>query len=168
MGLDKIGVNLPLLIAQIINVAILFALLYFVAYKPILKMFDQRSQKIKESMEQTERIKVTAANAETESRKQIEEARRQGQEIIAQATKNGEEIKQRANQDAQKEAQAVLERERLLIEREKKDASEELRHEFADLTILAAGKVIEKSLDKKAHQELIDKVLEESDIKGNG
>ena len=37
-----------------------------------------------------------------------------------------------------------------------------MRREFADLTILAAGKVIDKSLDKEEHRQLIDKVLEES------
>jgi F-type H+-transporting ATPase subunit b len=37
-----------------------------------------------------------------------------------------------------------------------------VRREFADLTVLAAGKVIESSLDKEKHRELIDKVLEES------
>ena len=38
-----------------------------------------------------------------------------------------------------------------------------MRREFADLTILAAGKVIDRSLDKKAHRELIDDILEKSD-----
>ncbi|MHB8104818.1 MAG: hypothetical protein ACYDG5_04685 [Dehalococcoidales bacterium] len=40
-----------------------------------------------------------------------------------------------------------------------------MRSEFADLTVLAAGKVIEKSLNKEEHRELIDKVLEESTLK---
>jgi F-type H+-transporting ATPase subunit b len=37
-----------------------------------------------------------------------------------------------------------------------------VRREFADLTVLAAGKVIERSLNKEQHRELIEKVLEES------
>jgi len=48
------------------------------------------------------------------------------------------------------------------IQRERDDAIDELRKEFADLTILAAGKVIDRSLDKEAHRQLIDKVLEGS------
>ncbi|MBA7683868.1 hypothetical protein ES703_92254 [subsurface metagenome] len=48
------------------------------------------------------------------------------------------------------------------IRRERDGAIDELRKEFADLTIMAAEKVIEKSLDKPTHRQLIDKVLEQS------
>jgi F-type H+-transporting ATPase subunit b len=47
------------------------------------------------------------------------------------------------------------------IQRERDEAIGELRREFADLTIMAAEKVIDRSLDKKAHRELIDEVLKE-------
>ena len=48
------------------------------------------------------------------------------------------------------------------IQMERDEAINGVRREFADLTVLAAGKVIEESLDKEKHRELIDKVLEES------
>mgnify|MGYP003340977435 CR=1 FL=1 len=41
--MEGLGINVPLLIAQVINFLILLGLLYLVAYKPIMKMFDQRS-----------------------------------------------------------------------------------------------------------------------------
>jgi F-type H+-transporting ATPase subunit b len=56
----------------------------------------------------------------------------------------------------------LVERARSEIQRERDEAIGELRQEFADLTIVAAEKVIEKSLDKQAHQQIIEKVLEES------
>ena len=71
-GLAGLGINLPTLLAQVINFAILFGLLYLVAYKPIMRMLDERSGKIKESMEQTELIKEQAERAEEESKKLIE------------------------------------------------------------------------------------------------
>ena len=46
-------------------------------------------------------------------------------------------------------------------EREKESAVEEIRKEFAGLAISAAERIVEQSLDDKAHGELIDKVLEE-------
>ena len=49
-GIESLGVSLPTLIAQIVNFVILFGLLYLVAYKPIMRMLDERSQKVKESM----------------------------------------------------------------------------------------------------------------------
>ncbi|MDI6815541.1 MAG: F0F1 ATP synthase subunit B [Dehalococcoidales bacterium] len=161
-GLASLGINLPTLVAQIINFAILFGLLYLVAYKPILRMLDERSRKIKESMEQTEYIKQQAAHAEEESKKRIEAAAKEGQEVIARAVRTGEEVRQKAQQEARQEAESLIARARLEIQRERDEAIGELRKEFADLIILAAGKVIDRSLDKEAHRQLIDKVLEES------
>ena len=90
--MEGLGINLQLLLAQIINFLILLGLLYLFAYKPILRMFDERSNRIKESMEQTESIKEQAAHAEEETRKQIEAASKEGQEVIARAVKTGEEM----------------------------------------------------------------------------
>ena len=161
-GLTGLGINLPTLLAQIINFAILLGLMYLVAYKPITRMFDERSRKIRESMEQTEFIKEQAAHAEEEVKKQLEAAGKEGQEVIARAVRTGEEVRREAKQEARQEAESLIARARTKIQRERDDAIDELRKEFADLTILAASKVIDRSLDKKAHRQLIDKVLEES------
>ena len=162
--MEELGINPSLLLAQIVNFLVLFGLLYFFAYKPILRMFDERSRKIKESMEQTETIREQAAHAEEETKKQPEAAGREGQEVISRAMRTGEEARQRAEQEAKQEGQALIEKARLEIQRERDEAIDELRQEFTDLTIEAAGRVIERSLDKEAHRELIDKVLEESSI----
>ena len=161
-GIENLGISLPTLLAQIVNFVILFVLLYLVAYKPIMRMLDERSRKIKDSMEQTELIKEQAAHAEEEVKKQLEAASKEGQEVIARAVRTGEETRQKAQQQAKQEGEALINKARAEIQRERDDAIDELRKEFADLTILAAEKVIDRSLDKKAHRQLIDKVLEES------
>ena len=86
----------------------------------------------------------------------------QGQEVISRAVRTGEELRQRAQKQAKQEGEGLIDRARAEIQRERDDAIDELRREFADLTIMAAGKVIDRSLDKDAHRKLIDKVLEES------
>lgn len=160
--LGGLGINLPTFIAQIVNFTILLGLLYLVAYKPIMRLLDERSGKIRQSMEQTEVIKQQAEQAEAETRKQIEAARKEGQAVIARAVKAGDEVRQKAQQQAKEEAESLLNRARVEIQRERDETITELRKEFADLTIMAAGKVIDRSLDKQAHRELIDKVLTES------
>jgi F-type H+-transporting ATPase subunit b len=159
---EGLGINLPTLLAQVVNVTILLGLLYLVAYKPIMRMLDERSRKIKESMEQTELIKQQAEHAEEEVRKQLEATGKEGMEIIARAMRTGEEVRQKATQDARKDAETLIGRARVEIQRERDGAIDELRKEFADLTIMAAEKVIDKSIDKQTHRRLIDKVLEES------
>jgi F-type H+-transporting ATPase subunit b len=141
---------------------ILLVVLRFVAYKPIMRMLDERSRKIKESVEQAEAVKAQSAKTEEELKKQMEQVGREGQERIARAIKAGEDIKQKAQEDAKQEAEKLITRARTEIQQERDVAVNEVRREFADLTVLAAGKVIEKSLDKEEHRELIDKVLEES------
>ena len=161
-GLAKLGIDLPTLLAQVVNFGILFLLLYLVAYKPVMRMLDERSRKIKDSMEQTEQIRKQAEEAAEETRRQIEAASKEGQEIVARAVRTGEEVRQKAQQDARQDGEALIARARSEIQQERDDAVDELRREFADLTILAAEKVIEISLDKEAHRELINKTLEES------
>ena len=160
--MEGLGISLPMLLAQIVNFLILLGLLYLVAYKPIMRMLDERSRKIKESMEQTEFIKEQAAQAEEEFEKRIEAAAKEGQEVVARAARTGEELRQKAQQQARQEGEALINRARTEIQRERDEAIDELRKEVADLTILTAEKVIDRSLDKKAHRQLIDKVLEES------
>jgi len=161
-GIASLGISLPTLIAQIVNFIILFGLLYLVAYRPIMRMLDERSRKIKDSIEQTEYIKEQAARAEEEAEKRIAEASQEGQEMVARAVRTGEEVRQKAEQEARTDAEALISRARAEIQRERDEAIDDVRKAFADLTIKAAEKVIDRSLDKEAHREIIDKVLEES------
>ena len=158
----ELGINLPSLIAFIINFVILFGLLTFFLYKPVTRMLDQRSAKIKEGIEYAERMKEESARAEETVKAQIEVGRKEGQAIIAQASQVGERVKEEARQEARKEAEVLIVKARSEIDREREESIDQLRKEFVDLAILAAEKVINESLDRKAHQRLIEEVLEES------
>lgn len=162
--MDKLGINIPILLAQLINFTILLVVLYLVAYKPILRMLDSRSAKVKESMETAQKIKEQADRTEEEVKAQLNEARREGQEVIAQASKVGERVKEEARQAARQEAQALMDRAKAEIEREREKSLDSLRKEFADIAIMAAERVIKESLDRKAHQRIIQEVLEESSL----
>ena len=158
----ELGINLSSFIAQLVNFLILFLLLSVLAYKPILKMMDERSRRIKESLELAEGAKVQAEKAQEEFKLQIAEASKQGQLVIERAAKTGDEIRERAKVDAQAEAEALISRAKADIRRERDEVIDDLRREFADLTVLAAGKVIGQTLDKTAHRDMINQVLEES------
>ena len=161
-GLGSLGIEPSILLAQVINFIILFGLLYLVAYKPLMRMLDERSNKIKESMEQTEYIKEQAELTEKETAKRIQEASQEGQKIIQKAEHAGEEIRQKAKEEASVEAERLISRAQVEIQRERDEAVADLRSQFADLTVLAAGKVIDQTLDKEEHKKLIEKTLEES------
>jgi F-type H+-transporting ATPase subunit b len=159
--LNKLGIDAPSLIAFLINFFILLGLLTLVLYKPVIRMLDQRSAKIKESLEQAERMKQESVRAEETVKAEIEAGRREGQALMNQAAQTAEKLKGEARAEARQEAEALIAKARIEIDREREESVNQLRQEFADLAILAAEKVIGQSLDKKAHQQLIDKVLEE-------
>ena len=166
-SLAQLGVNLPRIIAQLINFGILLTLLYFVAYKPLMRMLDERGNRVREGMENAELVKKQLANAEAEAAKQIEEASIKGQKIVDQAVQAGEEVRRKAEVEAKKQAEAILNKAQAEIQREKELALSELRKEVGDLAVLVAGKAISQSLDEKTHQELINSVIKEaSAIKG--
>ena len=64
--MDKLGINLGYLVSQIVNFTLLAVLLYFVAYKPILRMLDERSARIKKGLEDAETASRRAAEMEQE------------------------------------------------------------------------------------------------------
>ena len=73
--MEDIGISVPTLVAQLINFGILLLLLYFVLYKPVIRMLNERSNRIKASMEQAEEIEQKMAETEERVREQLEAAR---------------------------------------------------------------------------------------------
>ena len=161
-ALGQLGINLPGLVAQVINFSLLLAILFVVGYRPIMRMLDERSNRIKDSMDKAEFIKQEAERVKDEVQEKLEEARKDGQAVVAKANEIGERLKAEAKQEAQHQAEALISRASSEIQRERDEAVAELRKEIADLTILAAEKVIYRTLDRAAHEKLIENVLEES------
>lgn len=160
--MEGIGINLPLLVAFVINFVILFALLSIVLYKPVLKMLDERQAKIKESLEQAEQIKEEVARSDEQIKANLKTAHKEEQALIAQAAQIGERLTEEAKEKARQEAESLIAKAHAEIGRERDKAIDELRKEFVDIAILAAEKVINETLDREKHRKLIDEVLDDS------
>jgi F-type H+-transporting ATPase subunit b len=158
----ELGINWHGLLAQFISFGILLALLLLVAYKPITKMLDERSKKIKDSMDQAEFIKQQVAKTEQMVQEHLAQARKEGQNVVAQAAQIGEKLREEARQQARQDAEAIVARARTEIQAEREEAIAKLRKEFVEVAILAAEKVINRALDKETHRKLIEETLEES------
>jgi len=167
-GLKSLGINLPSLLAQLINFSVLLLILYLLAYKPLLKMLDERRRRIQEGLESAEQAKERLARAEEDVAAQMERSRQEGQALIGQAQQVSARIQEEARQQARTDAEALLARARGEIQLERDSAIAHLRREFADLTITAAEKVINQSLDRQAHRRLIEETLTESALAGDG
>lgn len=159
---ESLGINWHGLLAQFISFGILLALLLIVAYKPVMKMLDERSQRIKDSMDQAELIKQETAKVEQMVKEEIANARKQGQDLVGQAEQIGERLREEARQQAKQDAEGIVARARGEIEADREEALAQLRKEFVEVAIVAAEKVINKALDRETHRQLIEDTLRES------
>ena len=162
---DSLGISWQGLVVQLVNFGILLALLGAFAYKPIMRMLDERTERIREGLEKSEEAEKRAADIDAEAKKALEEARKEGQAMMAQAKETADKRREEDIAQAKKDAEALLERARGEILLEKDRAISELRKEFADITIAAAGKIINEELDTDKHRKVIDEVLQTSSFK---
>lgn len=161
LGIQTLGINTVGLVAQIVNITLLLIILRAVLYKPILRMLDQRAERIKEGMNNAEAVKLELARTRDDYAAAMAKARDEAQGIIAQALDEGQRLREAARAEARQEAEALVERARAQITRDREEASRALRAEVADLAVLAAGRIVAREFDRAAHLHLIDDVLRE-------
>lgn len=166
--MDELGFNLPSLLVFLVNFLILLGILRLFVYKPILRLLDERSQRIRESLEAAEQAKQQAAESEARTQEQLQEARREGQRLLDQARGLAEKYREDEMVKARQEAEAFIARARQGIQQERDGAIEEVKAHFARLAIQAAERVIGQSLDAEAHRDLIGKMLEDGQQVGKG
>jgi F-type H+-transporting ATPase subunit b len=160
---EALGINLPGLIAQLVNFLLLLFILSRFLYPRVLQMLDQRAARIRESMERAEQVQRDAERMEQQFQERLAEARREGQQIVANANQIAQRIQNEAQEKAGREAEAFLTRAREQIQRETETARQQLRQEVVNLATLAASRVVERSLDERQHVELIERVLSEAE-----
>lgn len=166
--MEALGINLAQLITQIVGIAVLLFLLVKFLYRPILKVLDERSARIQESLEAADRVKEQAAASQAQMQDEMQQAREEGQQMIAQAREMAARFRDEEMEKARQEIATERKRAESDIQRERDAAIEDLRREFAGLAITAAERVVERSLDESSHKDIIDKVLEESASIGKG
>jgi F-type H+-transporting ATPase subunit b len=161
--METLGVHLPSLLIYLVNFLLVLGLLFLFAYKPILRLMDQRAERIRESLEASERAREEAASSQQVVEDQLVEARREAQRIVEIAREAAERFRGEEMERARGEAENFVSRARSDIQRERDAAIEEVRANFGELAITAAERVVRRSLDRQAHEDLIAQVLEEGE-----
>ena len=148
-----------LMIWTVISFTILLVLLWKVAYKPITRALKKREDTIRGSLEEANKTRESAETLLNDYKNQLAQAREEAQKIISEGKVMGENLKKEIIQKAHEESNQIVKRAQEDIEFQKEKALMELKERIADLTIMAASKVIEKTLDKKDHEQLIDEYI---------
>ena len=166
-GIAALGFNLPGLAAQLINFLILLIVLRLFLYRPVLRVLEERRNRIEQGLSQADRAAEQAAASEAEARRIAELAQVQGREAIQRAQEAADRLRGELEERARQEADQIVTRARQEVRAERDRAIQQLHEQFADLTVTAAERVIGQSVDRSAHQRLIDEVLVSSEL-GDG
>lgn len=154
--MEKLGLNLGFFLFQIFNFTILAILLYAWAYKPILKMLDNRKKNIEQQVEDARIAADARSNAEKDAANIISEAQSKAAHLVREATERADsaarDVKANIEAEAAKEKEAALAE----VQQERDLILGELRSQVASLAIAAAQKLVGEALDEKRQHALID------------
>ena len=145
----------------IITFILLLLILRKFAWKPILKTLDDRENKIKVALYQTEQDQKEAKKLLAEQKELLEKAKKESMQIINDSNKGAEAARKELLEQARIEADHLLERAKQEIELSKEAAIEEVKKYTTDIAILAAQKVVGESLSEQQHLNLVDKYVKE-------
>jgi F-type H+-transporting ATPase subunit b len=159
----ELGLNVPSLISYLINYIALLVLLAVFAYRPLLNAIDGRIETIRDSLAAADRAREEVASSRAEIEEELNAARREGQRLLDQAREAADRFRDEEMARARQAAVDFTERAQADIGRERDAAINEVRAAFGDLAITAAERIIRRTVDRQAHQEIIDQVLAEGE-----
>lgn len=153
--LSALGIDLSVIIAQLINYGILIVALTVLLYRPILKLLDERRERIRKSMEDAKRLEQQVKNMEKDHQKSMKELDTKASAILANAKKQAESVKTDLLAAAQKEVDALLERGRKQLEDEKRSLVSDLEKTVSQVAVKLAGKVLEREFSPGDQQRIV-------------
>lgn len=148
-----------LYIWTIITFLLLFYVLAKFAWKPLLKMLEERENLIKNSLGDAEKARQELEKLNSESEAIISQARSDAQSILADGKAAAEKIKEDTISKAKDEADKIREDVQHQIQVEKDKAITDIKKEVVDLSISVAEKLINKNISEQDNSSLIEESL---------
>ena len=158
---DAFGVDVPKLIFQIVNFLLLLYLANRFLFKPVLKLLDERSARIRKGLEDAEAAERDRQLAQAEREKALTDARNEAQALLARAAKIAEDSRAETVAEAKAEAEKLVARAHDEITAEREKAMSELKAQVADLALDAASKLVRAEMNADTQRRLVDQFLAE-------
>ncbi len=157
--LHSLGINWGVFIAQIVNFTILLAVLAKFVYRPVMKLLDERREKIAETERQKSEVSEKLVAIEAERQVILEAARAESIRVIESAKHNGEEVKKKLLVSAQEEIA------RMKSDVEKKIAGDrvklisDVRRELGTLVVDAIDRSFGDVVDQRTQGKMVEQAL---------
>jgi F-type H+-transporting ATPase subunit b len=152
-----VNINLTLL-AQLISFAIFVWVCKKYIWPPVVEAMQERQKQIADGLNAAEKAEADLEAAKAEIGQQIAEAKTQAAGIIEQANKRASQIIEEAKDAANAEGTRLKEAAQADIEQEVNRAKEQLRTQVAALALAGAQKILEASIDENAHKAVVDRL----------
>lgn len=166
--MESFGLDLAKFAVQLVAFLTFIFLLWKFASKPIVKILDERQERVKESIEAAARMQVEMQATAARNEEVLVEARQEAQAILVQARESGDAIVDRARDEAGKQSDEYMERAQATLRAETEQARQQLRQEIGDLAVSAASRIVQKELDPATQTNLIEATLAEAAASASG
>ncbi len=154
-------IDWKLLIAQVINFAIVLGVLWYFALRPLMNVMRQRSKDIGQSLADAEAIEKKLEEADVKKEQIVTEAKKQSQIILEQANKNADTVRQNKLAETRQEMEKIAAKTKQELQAEKDRMITEAKAEVAGLVIAAAEKVASQTLDEEKDRELVENAIKQ-------
>ncbi|HEU5081424.1 MAG TPA: F0F1 ATP synthase subunit B [Opitutaceae bacterium] len=159
-GVTKIfsdfGINVPGILAQVVNFSIVAFILWYFAFKPVLASIEERQQKISAGLKYAEDMKAQLAAAQQESATLIKNAQLEANKIIEESRRTSKELADKIQKEATDRANDTITKTQQAIELERRKMLADVRGEIARLVVTTTEHVLAKKLsesDRAAYNE---------------
>ena len=156
---ENFGIQPTLLLAQIVNFLIILFLLKKFFYRPIIKVLEDRKNRIEDSLKNADLISEKLAKTDEKSRLIIEGAQKNTQDLISDAKSEAGRILNQAQEDARAAGQEAIIQVRAQIENERVKMQKELEDQTLNLVIGVVKKVLSKTLSVKEKQTITKEAI---------
>lgn len=154
--------DLTLIIAQLINFAVVALVLWFIALKPLIKVMTERTNKIEKSLADAKKIEDRLAKTEAEKRQIIDATKKEAANILEETNKQAEANRKEQAAKAKQEIEKLVEKGKYQLVSDREKMLADVKAQVADLVIDATKKVLgealTKDVDKKVVEEAIKKI----------
>lgn len=159
--LELFGIDWKLMVAQLINFAIVVLVLWKFAVKPLTETMDKRNKEIEQGLFDAEKAKEKLEKVEEEVKEQLQETKKEAAAILEKARQQAEENKQVSVEKTKEEVEALIKKAKAQISSEKDSMVSEVKTEVSKLVVTALEKILSEGLSKDIDKKYIDKVLKD-------
>ena len=151
---------------QIANTLILVALLTKFLFKPVQKMLDKRKNQIADDVNGAAEARADAEKLRADYEKKIKEIRIEADAILKDARAKADDNSKKIIQEARDKSDDIIEKAQAEIDRNARNARNELKGDVASMAVMAAEKIIGEKMDAELNEKLVVKFIEEAgDVK---